>query len=225
MTDYRFIRNFVYLIGGRAQKTGADTGIMRLWAMLFRWRAEARSRGDAFTFIMPREWNDSVREMAALLQRHSVPARDRRVIIAGYSWGAGFGAPRLAREVKRAGAIVDLLILIDPIYRSKLPLAFRLLAFTTWFGIRIPANVKEVLIYRQRRDALKGTRVRLDDRHRTRILADTDLTPAGVTHHSIQYHVPMLRECFDRIRGLFAGATSHRPGTPHFRGGLPSCRG
>lgn len=215
MEDLRFIRSFVYLIGGRSQKTGGDTGMMRLWAMLFRWRAEARIATTAFTFIMPREWNESVAEMAGLLRRHGLPAGDRRVIIAGYSWGAGFGAPRLARELGRANTDVDLLILIDPIYRSRLPLAFRLLAFTTWFGISIPANVRRVIIYRQRRDALKGTGVRLKDERRTRILSDSDLTAAGVTHATIQYHIPMLRECFDHIRGLLAPAMGHRPSPSH----------
>ena len=221
MDNLRFIRNFIYLIGGRSQKTGADTGMMRLWAMLFRWRALAPRH--AFTFIMPREWNDSVREMAGLLERHAVEPGARRVVIAGYSWGAGYGGPRLARELMRRGIAVDLLILVDPIYRSKLPLAFRLLAFTTWFGIRVPANVRAVVAWRQRRDALKGTGLRLDDKARTRILADVTLTDSSLDHQSIQYHPALLRECFERIRRLVEAGRASTAHFSHPEGGLPSC--
>lgn len=145
-----------------------------------------------------------------MVRRHAVDGPGKRVIIAGYSWGAGHGAPRLAKALRRAGVEVDLMILIDPIYRSRLPLVFRLLAFTTWLGVKVPANVRRVMVWRQRCDRLRGTRIRLENRRRTRVLADLDLTAAGVNHTSIQYHAPLLRRCFDEIRTMMEQATRVR---------------
>ena len=193
--DLRFINNFIYVIGGFTQKTGSDTGMMRLWARLFKWRAfDSRH---ALTFILPREWDDSTKEMAAMMDRHAAMNQRTRIIIAGYSWGAGHGAIQLAKAFKTVGRDIDLLLLIDPVYRSKLPLVFRLLAFTRWFGITIPDNVRHVMAWRQDNDGPRGTKIKLANASRTTILAELDLSSRGLTHHTIQYDHDVLTTCFN----------------------------
>lgn len=196
MQNVRFIHSFIYVIGGRTQKTGEDTGMMRLWARLFRWRADHPVHGSMF--LMPREWNDDTKQLAALLERYATVEGRPRIVIAAYSWGAGYGAIRLAKSLARRGRMVDLLLLIDPVYRSRLPLMFRLLAFTTWFGIRVPANVRRVLTWRQHNAGPRGTNVRSADSARTCIIAQRDVTGLGLTHVTIQYHEPILEECARR---------------------------
>ena len=60
MDEIRFIRNFVYVIGGFTQDAADDSGVMRLWARLFRWRAACIERGLTLTTCHPR-WGRSQR--------------------------------------------------------------------------------------------------------------------------------------------------------------------
>lgn len=197
MKDSCFIRNFIYVIGGFTQKTGSDTGLMRLWARLFKWRA--KNYDHAFTFLMPREWDDATKEMAELVKRHAIRDANPGIIIVGYSWGAGYGSIQLAKSLAKKKRTVDLMLLIDPVYRSKLPLIFRLLAYTTWFGIKIPPNVLKVAVWRQNNNGPRGTKIKLEDKSKTIILFEEDVSDLGLTHSTIQYHEPVLQKCLQLI--------------------------
>ena len=137
----RFISNFIFLLGGFIQHAGQDTGMMRLWQRLFRWRDD--QCGSA-TMIMPREWDDDVESMAAMVDRHATRVRPPRIVIVGYSYGGGWTAPRLARTLHRTGRDVDLTILIDPVWRSRF-LAGKWLSFTGSIPVTIPGNVRHVI--------------------------------------------------------------------------------
>lgn len=196
-TATRFIRDFIFIFGGFTQTAGSDSGMMRLWARLFRWRAT--SLAHAATLILPRRWKDDPEEMTHLLERHVHHTLPPRIVIAGYSWGAGYGAIRLAKRLRKAGHDVDLMILVDPVYRSRLPAGFRLLAFTTWFGIRVPDNVKNIIVWRQSNHGPRGTHIIAEDANATTFIGEHDLSSLGLTHATIQYHTEMLDDSMTRI--------------------------
>lgn len=195
----RFIRTFIYLLGGFTQHVGHDTGMMRLWVELFRWRDR---RIDSCMMLMPREWNDSIESMAAMLDRHAVEDRgQRRVILCGYSYGGGWTAPGLARELKNREQDVDLMILIDPVWRARL-LPAKALSFTGRMRVSIPSNVRRVLAWRQTNGgpfSPKGSALKIADPKRTEVLGEIDLSTRTLTHSTIQYDPGVLLESLTRI--------------------------
>jgi hypothetical protein len=71
------------------------------------------------------------------------------VTIAAYSYGAGWGAMRFARELGKRGIFVDSMVLSDPVYRHPL-LAMRWLTLFRFPVIGVPENVHTVRWFRQR---------------------------------------------------------------------------
>ena len=134
-----------------------------------------------------------------MVERHAVKDKNPGIVIVGYSWGAGYGSIKLAQSLAKKKRIVDLLILIDPVYRSRLPLVFRMLAYTTWFGIVIPSNVRKVAVWRQNNHGPRGTKIKLEDKSKTTILFEKDVSDLGLTHSTIQYHEPVLQKCLQLI--------------------------
>ena len=103
--------------------------------------------------IMPREWDDDVESMAAMVERHATRDQPPRIVIVGYSYGGGWTAPRLARALQHIGRDVDLMILIDPVWRSRF-LAGKWLSFTGSIQITVPGNVRHIISWRQRNGGL-----------------------------------------------------------------------
>lgn len=109
----------------------------------------------------PWQWNLDWRAQAAHFARHvRINTEGRtRVVVVAYSWGAGWGFLRFARELQGRGVLIDVAIMIDPVYRLPyLP------AWAWWLSpealtglgkIRIPDNVHakpnpgRVICYRQ----------------------------------------------------------------------------
>jgi len=209
------IQNFIVLLGGFTQHAGEDTGMMRLWARLFHWR-DSRTR--TRTMIMPREWDDDVDAMAAMVKRHASSAAPPRIVIIGYSYGGGWTAPRLARSLARDRFNVDLMVLIDPVWRSRL-ISGKWLSFTGAIDIAVPANVRNVISWRQRNGALlqpRGSRLSLDDESATRIILEVDVSLLELDHASIQYDDDILDAAFHHTIHLIQGverdaSISHHP--------------
>ncbi|MFI4876234.1 MAG: hypothetical protein ACIALR_12875 [Blastopirellula sp. JB062] len=71
--------------------------------------------------------------------------------IYAYSWGAGWGAMQLAKQLRRRGLPVRVMVLSDPIYRH--PIALWRSLRNAWLPIvgepliRVPDNVKEVFTF------------------------------------------------------------------------------
>lgn len=110
-----------------------------------------------------RPWNASPRAFAAMMVRDGID----RLVIVGYSWGAGYGAQRLARACARFGIVVELMLLCDPVFR---PLWLPAWGVANLFGFRaliprsacieIPANVRRVASVFQRQTVPQGHPVR-----------------------------------------------------------------
>lgn len=77
--------------------------------------------------------------------------------IYAYSWGAGWGAMQLAKQLKYQGETVEHMVLCDPVYRHPYILgnwrAFSNAPPLSWvmghMDIKVPCNVREVFWYRQ----------------------------------------------------------------------------
>jgi hypothetical protein len=122
-------------IGGFQQHEGEPNGTLNLWQILSHLRSPK-------TVVMLREWNADWSALADLIFRAS-NGRAPAINIYGYSWGAGYGAMQLARQLGRRGLQVHKMVLADPVYRSRWFL-LRWLALRWWPVIRVPANVAEV---------------------------------------------------------------------------------
>lgn len=132
------------VIGGFLQTEGRPTGMVRLWMRLHSLFSSPSS------VVLLRSWNDNWSDLAELIWRANRSGQpDRHTVnIYAYSWGAGYGAMELARQLNRRGLRVHTMVLSDPVYRSPL-LSFRWLALLQWSTIRVPANVFAVHWFRQ----------------------------------------------------------------------------
>lgn len=138
---------------GFTEDLGSSSGTERLWQRL---------RGHATSEVLvtpPAAWDARTDRAAAFLQRQQV----ERVVIIGYSWGAGYASQRFAKECGERGIAVPLMLLCDPVYRPLwlppllplLPLAFRALVPGS-ASIKIPRNVRRVAWVRQNRSLPMG---------------------------------------------------------------------
>lgn len=154
------IRHWHIVIGGFRQTEGKPTGMVRLWQRLH----ELHSQSGAVVEL--RSWNDNWRDLAELIWR--VQPDDEPVVVKvyAYSWGAGWGAMQLARELGRRGVNVAWMVLSDPVYRSPLAIT-RWLAMVPWRSILVPANVRVVHWFRQRLSLPAGHLLRPVRKERT----------------------------------------------------------
>ena len=130
---------------GFTESVNRRTGIEELWGELRKFASSS------MTVLMPWEWRDDMRALAAFVDRNSqgLPS----VMVVAYSWGAGFAFPRFARECFARGIKVDVACLCDPVYRSRwLPwwLPLDPLALTHGRKILLPRNVGRVEWARQK---------------------------------------------------------------------------
>lgn len=131
---------------GFTESLGTSSGTELLWQLL-----RPLSSEDVLV-TAPAAWDSRTDRAAAFLQRQQI----ERVVIVGYSWGAGYASQRFARECGKRGLAVPLMLLCDPVYRPLwlppllplLPLAFRAL-IPGGAAIRIPRNVRRVAWVRQ----------------------------------------------------------------------------
>jgi len=131
---------------GFTESANSRTGIEKIWADL---RCLASPR---VTVLMPWEWHDDMRSLAAFINRNS-PGSVPRIFCFAYSWGAGYAFPRLARECERLGLTIETACLCDPVYRSGLLpwwLPLNPLSLTRRPQIGIPSSVERVHWVRQR---------------------------------------------------------------------------
>ena len=130
-----------------------ETGTERLYQGIIR-----EFSGPAVTTAWPVKWNADVKGLAAFCLRQGF----REVIVIGYSWGAGYAAPRFCAQLAKHGVEVPQLLLCDPVYRPRwlpawlgaFPLAFR--ALLPGAKVKIPGNVRRVAWVRQTQTLPKG---------------------------------------------------------------------
>ena len=185
------IRCWHIVIGGFRQHEGKPTGMVQLWRRLHARHAEPG------VCVELRSWNDDWRDLAELIWR--VQPEDEPVVVKiyAYSWGAGWGAMQLARELARRGVHVAWMVLSDPVYRSPW-LVTRWLALVPWRAILVPPNVRVVHWFRQKTSLPAGHALRVHAPRRTII------TPAvwgEVSHLYMDDLRSFHREC-ERVAGL-----------------------
>lgn len=103
-------------------------------------------------------WKDDPETTAAFVDRLSSDLDPPKIVLIGYSWGAGYGCVRLAKALRTRGLQVDAAVLCDPVYHSRV-LWWRALLARTLFRpvtITIPSNVAEVHWLRQHVDRPAG---------------------------------------------------------------------
>jgi pimeloyl-ACP methyl ester carboxylesterase len=76
------------------------------------------------TVVHPRRWNSDVPALMDMLTRQEI----HRVILIGYSWGAGYTCMKFAKLAPEWGIKIPLALLCDPVYRP------------TWMPGWLPAN-------------------------------------------------------------------------------------
>lgn len=76
------------------------------------------------TVLHPRRWNSDLEKILDMLVRQQI----HRVILIGYSWGAGYACMRFAKMAPEWGIKIPLAILCDSVYRP------------TWMPAWLPAN-------------------------------------------------------------------------------------
>lgn len=144
---------------GFTEDLGSSSGTERLWQQL-------RPLASAEVLVTPpAAWDARTDRAAAFLQRQQI----ERVVIVGYSWGAGYASQRFARECGERGIAVPLMVLCDPVYRPLwlppllplLPMAFRAL-LPGGASIKIPRNVRRVAWVRQTMSLPMGHPVEAD---------------------------------------------------------------
>lgn len=149
------VRAVHVLITGFMQRRGARTGLSRVWRRLL----PLNSPTDLVW--APRVWNDDWRGIADRIKYLANGAKPPAVYVYAYSWGAGYGAKRLAKLLADRGVPVAGMVLCDPVYRSRLPF-LRWLAFVPGLKINMPATVdiENVHVFRQKRSRwLRGHQV------------------------------------------------------------------
>lgn len=115
-------RNWIICISGFTQSEASENGILHLSEKLCRFRAPETS-------VRYQRWCD---DFGAVAEHVFAVTRDLRVmlgderfaprvLICGYSYGGGYGAPRLVSELCKRGLSVDRVILSDPVWRLRLP--------------------------------------------------------------------------------------------------------
>ena len=166
-------------ISGFTQHRGYMHGILRL-------REELISAGHAagpLRRVWYLNWKANWKQVAADLVSVAVMRGVRPVVtVAGYSYG-GFGALQLCGALQSHGIEVQVLTLSDPVGRRwwwprPLPAITSMLSRDMAFTLPVPANVKLLNVYYQRRNRPQGHRLRLEGETLRGVYKELELTHA-----------------------------------------------
>lgn len=188
------IRTWLFFISGFTQRNSQPHGVQRLWLRAHRLFASSE------TAVVLLPWHAPWREIAeqVLLCQGETPAR---VGVSAYSYGAGWGFVQLARQLGKRGIGVRQAVLCDAVYRSRFwTLTWQSLLPSPW--ITVPANVREVVCFRQSNSLPKGHQIVAADPKRTRVHQYINIP--DVTHVNcddyVPYHNKSLEMCAEVTR-------------------------
>lgn len=159
----------VYLISGFHQGRGRWNGSLNMRERLF---DQFNGRIRDLTYLPWKSSWKAVAENMWLLKKEA--EKDSKTppvnIVAGYSYGGGWGARLLMKYCRPRGVTIRHAILCDPVHRGILsPLG--------WFGvwpIHIPANVQNVSLFRQRESFPYGCDIKVQSSD-TKVVSDETL--------------------------------------------------
>ena len=135
------IKRFIIVIPGFLQKRGTPNGMVALWRKLH------HAYAGADTVVSLHLWNSNWRDVAEWIWRLRPDKGQPDIVLVGYSWG-GYSAVLLARQLKKRGILVRVMILSDPVYRHPYWLG-QWRAFVRFAEIRLPSNVGLLKSFRQ----------------------------------------------------------------------------
>lgn len=170
-------------ISGFTQHCGRNNGLVKLSERLSM-HGYADGPGSR---VMLHPWRSDWSHVAEYLWLlENIYEQTITVGIYAYSWGAGYGATSLARELRERGITVRGMVLSDPVPRPILPLRWMAMVpagIGPLLGrrIRIPDNVREVWHFRQTQNTPQGHPVVADDPDRTTV------HPGYELHRTHQY--------------------------------------
>lgn len=163
------------VISGFTQTLRQPSGCQYLWDAM---RRSKRPGVNSACMLYP--WNADWRGVAELVWRFRPCDRPPRVFCYAYSWGGGWGFPRLSAELGERDIEVTHAVLCDAVFRPHCR-ALAFLALTPGRKILVPANVREVTWFRQRTGLPMGHDVVAADPKQTRV--HPGILVPGVTHH------------------------------------------
>jgi hypothetical protein len=176
-------------ISGFTQHHGRMSGLMRLWLLL---SAAIASRS---VRVELRPWREDWPRFAEWLwltwQEQGGPPPT--ICVYAYSYGAGWGFLRLADELGKRGMEIHRAVLCDPVYRhGYLWGAWR--AFWPFSRICVPASVREVWWFYQRRNLPMGHQVVAANRARTLVHAGQEIV---ATHQYVDDSESFREQCLE----------------------------
>lgn len=160
-------------ISGFLQHEGHPTGVVALWRDLHAEHAGADER------VELRTWCDNWSALAEFIFRYRTHEGQPTINVFGYSYGAGWGAMQLAKQLRRRGLFVSRMVLSDPVYRHWYPLGQWRLLFSA-IPIWVPDNVKHVSWFRQSNSFPWGHDLKADNPKLTRVETPITLTLSHV---------------------------------------------
>lgn len=189
----RPVRTIHVFAMGFTQTLGSNGGQIALWK-----KARAHSGQDHY-ILTPMRWRDDPEDVARFLWQLA-PAR---IYAYAYSWGAGVFFVQLAEALHELGLDIDVAVLCDPVWRSRLLPAWLPLNPFSLLGvgkIKVPPNVRAVHRLYQRENRPRGDELRIVDPDRTAFLTDMELrVPHAQMEDQPEYH--------DLVLGIIERAT------------------
>lgn len=147
-------------------------------------------------------WNACPRQSAEYIYRLGRKGTPPNVCIFAYSWGAGYGFVRLARELGRLGIPVRCAVLSDPVYHGLA--RWRALIPRTLFrriSITVPANVEDVVWFRQQTNRPAGHDLRYESPYTRR----RDPTVLDLPHTEMDNAPEFRCRCLAIARAMVEG--------------------
>lgn len=140
-------RSWIIPITGFTESTRRPTGTEAVWGELLAFSSPS------VRVATPLVWSADMEAFVRFVLRNSGPSKPR-LMVTGYSWGAGVGAMRLAEACYPLGLTIEMMLLCDPVYRSRLLpdwLPFNPRSVATFWRpeIVVPRSVDKVVWMRQ----------------------------------------------------------------------------
>jgi len=147
-------------ISGFTQNESSTHGVFTLSEKLARASHACQHNSRVWLCTWDSRWHHVAEHIWLLWREYTDSADDLAINIYGYSWGAGWGAVRLATQLEQRGLPVRVAVLCDPVYRHPNPIFrwYSLLGRDWWVAPRIiiPANVARVVTFNQRHNHPQG---------------------------------------------------------------------
>lgn len=177
----------IIIISGFTQQMHQHTGSRQLWREM-RLLDDLCATKDVVVEL--KKWNTDWKDYAKYINSLNAP----EVFICAYSWGGGYGLPKLSKRLDGAVRAV----VCDPLYYSPTILGRWKALFDKW-AIRLPKNVSVVRWLAQSGDVLDG-----DPLKGGKSICEVELLNYKHTEidNSKEYHKAAIQEATNYLRDI-----------------------